>query len=65
MKKAIKEEYDKVVQKRDEVKKLIQDLEKEDPKDTYNIRINRDRLAYWEGKREGLEFALDHLAASE
>ena len=58
---AIKEEYEKAVSKRDEVKELIQKLENENPQDKYNIRINRDRLAYWEGKTEGLKFALDHL----
>ncbi len=61
----IKEEYEKVLKKRDEVKGLIQQLEAEDPQDKYNIRVNRDRLAYWEGKTEGLKFALDHLTASE
>jgi hypothetical protein len=58
---SIKEEYEKAVRKRDEVKALVEQLENEDPKDTYNIRINRDRLAYWQGKTEGLEFALEHI----
>lgn len=58
---AIREEYEKVAAKRDEVKGLLKKLEAEDPQDKYNIRINRDRLAYWEGKTEGLKFALDHL----
>jgi hypothetical protein len=61
MNNAIKEEYEKVVKKRDEVKGLLKKLEAEDPQDKYNIRINRDRLAYLEGKTEGLKFALDHL----
>lgn len=61
MSNAIKEEHEKVMKKRDEVKALLKKLESEKPKDTYNIRINRDRLAYWEGKTEGLKFALDHL----
>jgi hypothetical protein len=58
----VKAEYDKVIKKRDEVKELLHQLESEEPKDTYNIRINRDRLAYWEGRAEGLKFALDHLS---
>ena len=62
---AIKEEYEKVVKKRNEVKALIQKLEAEEPQDKYNLRINRDRLAYWEGRTEGLKFALDHLGAAE
>lgn len=61
----IKEEYEKVLKKRDEVKDLIQRLEAEDPQDKYNIRVNRDRLAYWEGKTEGLKFALDHLVSEK
>ena len=61
---AIKEEYEKVARKRDEVREILQKLETEQPKDNYNIRINRDRLAYWEGKTEGLKFALDHLGSS-
>ncbi len=61
----IKEEYEKVLKKRDEVKDLIQQLEAEDPQDKYNIRVNRDRLAYWEGKTEGLKFALDHLVSEK
>jgi len=61
----IKEEYEKVLKKRDEVKGLIQQLEAEDPQDKYNIRVNRDRLAYWEGKTEGLKFALDHLVSEK
>ena len=57
----IKEEYEKAVEKRDEIKGIIEQLKAEDPQDKYNIRINRDRLAYWEGKTEGLKFALDRL----
>jgi uncharacterized hydantoinase/oxoprolinase family protein len=57
----IKQEYEKAAQKRDEIKESLKKLESEDPKDTYTIMITRDRLAYWEGKSEGLKFALDHL----
>jgi len=56
----IKVEYEKTIKKRDEIKELLKKLESEKPKDHYNITINRDRLAYWEGKSEGLKFALDH-----
>lgn len=56
----IKEEFEKTVKKRDEVREFLQKLESENPKDHYNIRITRDRLAYWEGKSEGLQFALEH-----
>ncbi len=61
MKNEIKDEYEKAVEKRDEIKGIIEQMEADDPQDKYNIRINRDRLAYWEGKTEGLKFALDRL----
>ncbi len=60
----IKEEYEKTVKKRDEIREFLQKLESENPKDHYNIRITRDRLAYWEGKSEGLQFAIDHIGSS-
>ncbi len=57
----VKSEYEKAVRKRDEMKAELQSLESEKPKNQYNITITRDRLAYWEGKSEGLRFALDHM----
>ena len=59
--KTIKDEYDKAFAKRNEIKEDLKKLESETPRDHYNITITRDRLAYWEGKTEGLKFALDHL----
>ncbi|UCH79865.1 MAG: hypothetical protein JSW20_08915 [Nitrospiraceae bacterium] len=56
----IKSEYEKTIMKRDEIKAELQSLESEKPRNQYNITITRDRLAYWEGKAEGLKFALDH-----
>lgn len=64
MHEVIKEEFEKTVKKRDEVREFLQKLESENPKNHYNIRITRDRLAYWEGKTEGLKFAIDHLGSS-
>lgn len=61
MSEKIRDEYSKAVAKRDEIKAELDRLEAEDPKSHYNITITRDRLAYWEGKTEGLKFALDHL----
>ena len=63
MNEVIKSEYEKAIHKRDEIKTELQSLESEKPKNQYNITITRDRLAYWEGKSEGLKFALDHLHA--
>ncbi len=61
MYKIIRNEYEKTVQKKDELKERLKRLETDESKDTYNIMITRDRLAYWEGKSEGLKFALDQL----
>lgn len=61
MDKAIQEEYETTLRKRDELRKELKRLESEDTKDTYTITITRDRLAYWEGRSEGLKFALDHI----
>jgi hypothetical protein len=61
----IKEEYEKALMKRDEIKEFLKKLESEKPKDHYHISINRDRLAFWEGKSQGLKFALDHLPDSK
>jgi hypothetical protein len=61
MEKAIQEEYEKTIQKRGELRNELKTLESEEPKDTYTITVTRDRLAYWEGRSEGLKFALDHI----
>ena len=61
MSEVIKSEYEKAIEKRDEMKAELQFLESEKPKNQYNITITRDRLAYWEGKSEGLKFAIDHI----
>jgi hypothetical protein len=59
----IREEYEKTLARRDEIKEGLKNLEKLEPGDSYNIMITRDRLAYWEGRVEGLKFALDQLEA--
>jgi hypothetical protein len=61
MYKIIRNEYEKTVQKIDDLRESLKRLETDESKDTYNIMITRDRLAYWEGKSEGLKFALDQL----
>ena len=37
-------------------------LEEQDPKENYTIMLTRDRLAFWEGKSEGLSFALEQIS---
>jgi len=56
----VKKEYEQAVKKKDELREELNQLEKNSPGDSYNIMITRDRLAYWEGKSEGLKFALDN-----
>lgn len=60
MNKKIADEYEASVMKRDEIKEALNVLLKESPEDHYNITITRDRLAYWEGKTEGLRYAIDN-----
>lgn len=59
MRDQIRDEYERSISKRNEIRDELRRLEKADPKDTYAITISRDRLAYWEGKVEGLKFAVD------
>ncbi|GAB4486466.1 MAG: hypothetical protein OHK006_14380 [Thermodesulfovibrionales bacterium] len=55
----IRNEYEKTRVKRDELRKELERLEQETPKNEYQITIARDRLAYWEGRLEGLGFCLE------
>ncbi len=60
----IQKEYDAARAKRDELKNSLVKLEQDNPEDTYNIMITRDRLAYWEGKTEGLKIARNIAAGN-
>jgi hypothetical protein len=64
MNKKIASEYEAAVKKRNEIKESLNTLLEKNPDDLYNITITRDRLAYWEGKAEGLKFALDNIRNS-
>ncbi len=61
MNRKIADEYEAAVKKRNEIKESLDKLMEETPEDLYTITITRDRLAYWEGKTEGLKFALDNI----
>jgi hypothetical protein len=39
----------------------LRQTEKTEPNNFNQIWIIRDQIAYWEGKSEGLKFALDEL----
>lgn len=57
----IKKEYENTVAKKQELLSKLRELEKNTPSDLREIWMTRDRLAYWEGKGEGLKIALDNL----
>jgi hypothetical protein len=57
----IRKEYETAVSKKKELSEKLRELEKTDPNKFYEIWIIRDQIAYWEGKSEGLKFALDEL----
>jgi hypothetical protein len=57
----IRSEYEEAVRKRAEISGELRNLEKEEPDNLRAVWIARDRLAFWEGKVEGLKFALDEL----
>ena len=57
----IRKEYEKAVSKKKELSERLRQIEKTDPNKFSEIWTVRDQIAYWEGKSEGLKFALDEL----
>jgi hypothetical protein len=57
----ILKEYEIALNKKRELSERLRQTEKAEPNNSYQIRILRDQIAYWEGKSEGLKFALDEL----
>jgi hypothetical protein len=55
----LRKEYEKAVHKKQELAETLRQTEKADPTNLHQIWIIRDQIAYWEGKSEGLKFALD------
>ena len=58
----IRKEYEKAATKKQELTETLRQTEKTDPTNMNQIWIIRDQIAYWEGKSEGLKFALDELS---
>jgi len=54
-------EYEKAVSKKRELSERLRQIEKTDPTKFSEIWTIRDQIAYWEGKSEGLKFAIDEL----
>jgi hypothetical protein len=55
------EEYETALEKKRELSERLKETEKKEPSNSYQIWITRDQIAYWEGRSEGLKFALDEL----
>lgn len=58
---SIRREYETASGKRQELAIRLKKLEAEDPDNFHQIWMLRDQIAYWEGKSEGLKFAIDAL----
>jgi hypothetical protein len=54
-------EYKTALNKKEELSERLSQSEKKEPNNSYQIWIIRDQIAYWEGRSEGLKFALDEL----
>jgi len=57
----IRREYEAASGKRQELAARLKKLEATEPDNFHQIWMVRDQIAYWEGKSEGLKFALDEL----
>lgn len=57
----ILQEYKAAINKKQKLLERLRETEKTEPNNSYQIWILRDQVAYWEGKSEGLKFALDEL----
>jgi hypothetical protein len=58
---SILKEYETALNKKRELQDRLIQTEKTEPNNSYQIWITRDQIAYWEGRSEGLKFALDEL----
>ncbi|MBI5847087.1 MAG: hypothetical protein HZB31_03930 [Nitrospirae bacterium] len=57
----IQAEYDRAVAKKLEFSEKLKLLENADLKNFHDIWMTRDQIAYWQGRAEGLTFALDEF----
>ena len=54
-------EYEKALQKKQELSEKLKGLENTEPKNFHDIWMTRDQIAYWQGMAEGLKFAMDEM----
>ena len=57
----IRQAYEAASGKKQELAERLKRLEKKEPDNFHQIWIMRDQIAYWEGKSEGLQFAIDEF----
>ena len=57
----IRAEYEKALQKKQELSAKLKLLEDAEPKKFHDIWLIRDQIAYWQGMAEGLKFAMDEM----
>jgi uncharacterized hydantoinase/oxoprolinase family protein len=57
----ISAEYEKALQKKQELSEKLKALENTEPKNFHDIWMTRDQIAYWQGMAEGLKFAMDEM----
>jgi hypothetical protein len=57
----IKKEYESAIKKKRELMERLRELEKTEPGRLGEIWRTRDQVAYWEGRAEGLKFAMEAL----
>ena len=57
----IRKEYEKALQKKQELSEKLKQLENDEPKSFHDIWMTRDQIAYWQGMAEGLRFALEEI----
>lgn len=60
----IRREHDNALKKKQELTERLRQAQKTDPTNLNHIWMLRDQIAYWEGKSEGLTFALDAYLGS-
>ena len=57
----IQQEYETASGKKRELAERLRRLEETEPHNFHQIWIMRDQIAFWEGKSEGLQFALEEI----
>jgi len=57
----IRREYESALSRKLELSESLRQAERTEPNNFNQIWQLRDQVAYWEGKSEGLKFALDEL----